>query len=99
MRSILLSAVALCALTSAALSDPLELTEAQMDNVAAGLLDNLSVLNDLTINQNTATVVPVAVAISPATAVAIGVFGGVFGSAEAAALSNSFAGNVTGVGQ
>jgi hypothetical protein len=95
MRSILLSAVALCALTSAALSDPLELTEAQMDNVAAGLLDNLSVLNNLTINQNTATVVPVSVATSPATAVAIGVFG----SAEAAALSNSFAGNVTGVGQ
>lgn len=107
MKRIVFVGIASLALASSAMADPLELTDAQMDKVSAGLLDNFSVLNNFSVLEgssvldgaslNIANVVPVAVSANTAAPTAVGVFSRLPVSANAT--TNGFSSNTVGIGQ
>jgi hypothetical protein len=108
MRILLYCLAAVGLLAGAARAEPVKLSDAQMDQVAAGLLNDFSVLsnfnvannlqagNGTTTHVNNAIVVPVALSNNTTTAIGLGLFSG---SGQANAFSNSLAGNLVGVGQ
>lgn len=88
MRTLALSAIALCAATSVALAEPLELTDGQMDRVTAGNFQNLhlTIFAPITVNVfgngeigtqkvNVGFAMPIAIVDSDAVATRFGVLG------------------------
>lgn len=90
MRTLLFSALALSAMTTAALAEPMKLTDSQMDTVTAGVLDN----NLLNLAVAVVPQVSIPVVVNPA--VAIGVLAENISAIAAAAVDST---NAAGVGQ
>lgn len=90
MRTLLFSALALSAMTTAALAEPIKLTDSQMDTVTAGVLDN----NLLNLAVAVVPQVSIPVVVNPA--VAIGVLAENISAIAAAAVDST---NAAGVGQ
>ena len=101
MTRTLLMGFASLLIASAALAEPQELSDRQMDEVAAGLFGDFHVLNNFGVFEgaslNFANVVPVAVSNTTAVPVAVGIFPR--RPVSASAFTNGFSGNSVGLRQ
>lgn len=101
MTRTLLMGLAGLFVASAAMAEPQELSDGQMDEVAAGLFGDFHVLNNFSVFEgaslNFANVVPVAVSTNTAVPVAVGVFSQ--RPVSAGAFNNGFSGNLLGLSQ
>lgn len=101
MTRTLLVGIASFLVASAAMAEPRELSDAQMDDVAGGLFGDFHVLNNFSVLEgaglNIANVVPVAVSNNTAVPVAVGVFSR--RPVSAGAFNNGFSGNLLGLRQ
>ena len=101
MTRILMVGLASFFVATAAMAEPKELGDAQLDEVAAGLFGDFHVLNNFSVFEgarlNFANVVPVAVSNNTAVPVAVGVFPRQ--PVSASAFNNGFSGNSLGLRQ